>query len=389
VRIALNVEQLLQPVPGGTGRYVARLAALLPALCAGDEMVPFVAFHRAAQVAAAFERFGLGGPGVAAPVVLPWPRPLLYDVWHMLGVPSPAKHSPSLASCDLLHAPSPAVPPAGGRPLVVTLHDAAFELFPEAYTKRGLRFHRQGVAAAARRADLVITASRAAAAEIAAHTPIPAERLRVIPDGVDHIVASPQEVAEARAKHRLGDVPYVLWVGTLEPRKNVGTLVRAFARLSRRGAVPHRLVLAGPEGWLTQGQVDDSDRALLGDRLRTVGQVPDWELRALYAGAELFCLPSLHEGFGLTVLEAMVQGTAVVCSDLPALREVASQGAEYVAPADLDAWAVVLGELLGDPSRRQRLAAAGRERAAEFGWEDCARATRAIYVEALGGAGEP
>jgi glycosyltransferase involved in cell wall biosynthesis len=387
VRIALNVEQLLQPVPGGTGRYVARLAALLPALSTGDEVVPFVAFHRPAQVAAAFERFGLGGAGVGAPVVLPWPRPLLYDAWHMLGVPSPAKHSQLLASCDLLHAPSPAVPPSGGRPLVVTLHDAAFELFPEAYTKRGLRFHRQGVAAAARCADLVITASRAAAAEIAAHTPIPAARLRVVPDGVDHIVSSPQQVAEARARHRLGDVPYVLWVGTLEPRKNVGTLVRAFAGLSRQGAVPHRLVLAGPEGWLTQGQVADADRALLGDRLRVLGHVPDWELRALYAGADLFCLPSLHEGFGLTVLEAMVQGTAVVCSDLEALREVAGQGAEYAAPTDLDAWSLALGELLGDPTRREQLAAAGRERAAQFGWEHCARATRVVYAEALGGAG--
>ena len=368
---------------------MARLAALLPALSMGDEVVPFVAFHRLAQVAAAFERFGLGGSGIGPPVVLPWPRPLLYDAWHVLGVPLPAKHSRSLASCDLLHAPSPAVPPAGRRPLVVTLHDAAFELFPEAYTKRGLRFHRQGVAAAARRADLVITASQAAAAEIAAHTPIPAERLRVVPDGVDHIVASPQEVAEVRAKHGLEDVPYVLWVGTLEPRKNVGTLVKAFAGLSRQGAVPHRLVLVGPEGWLTQGQVADSDRALLGDRLRALGHVADWELRALYAGADLFCLPSLHEGFGLTVLEAMVQGTAVVCSDLAALREVAGQGAEYVVPTDHGAWCVALGELLGDTSRREGLAAAGLRRAAQFGWEHCARATRAVYAEALGGAGGP
>lgn len=368
---------------------MARLAALLPTLCAGDEVVPFVAHHRAAQLDAALRRFGLDGPGAQAPVVLAWPRPLLYDAWHLLGAPAPLKRPGPLSSCDLLHAPSPAVPPTGGRPLVVTLHDAAFELFPQAYTKRGLWFHRQGVAAAARRGALVITASRAAAAEIAAHTPIPPDRLRVVPDGVDHIAASPQEVLQAREKYRLADAPYVVWVGTLEPRKNVGTLVRAFTGLSRQGRVPHRLVLVGPEGWLSAGQVGEADRALLGDRLRAVGHVADPELRALYAGADLFCLPSLHEGFGLTVLEAMVQGTAVVCSDLPALREVAADAAHYLAPLDPDAWSTALGELLADPLRRERMAEAGRRRAAQFGWERCARATRSVYVEALGGPGAP
>lgn len=357
---------------------------LLPALFPDDQYVPFVARHGPAEIAEALRSFGLDSSGAHAPVVLPWPRPLLYDAWHLLGAPSPARHSRSLSHCDLLHAPSPAVPPSGSRPLVVTLHDAAFELFPEAYTKRGLRFHRQGVAAAARRADLVITASETAAAEIAAHTPVPASRLRVVPDGVDHVVASQEEVAAALTRHRLDGAPYVLWVGTLEPRKNVGTLVRAFTGLVRQGTVPHRLVLVGPTGWLEQGQVAGADRALLGDRLRVVGLVPEAELRALYAGADLFCLPSLHEGFGLTVLEAMVQGAPVLCSDLPALREVGGDAAQFVAARDPEAWATVICGLLGDGGRRAELARAGRERSTQFSWERCVRATRSVYLEALG-----
>jgi glycosyltransferase involved in cell wall biosynthesis len=383
VRIGLNVEQLLQPVPGGTGRYVAALARLLPG--PGDAVVPFVARHRTAEVAAAYRRYGLEAAGVPPPIVLGLPRPLLYDAWHLLGAPPPAWASAALASCDLVHAPSPAVPPRGGRPLVVTLHDAAFELFPEAYPAHGRWFHRRGVAAAARRADLVITGSDAAAAEIVAHTPVPADRVRVVPDGVDHVVATDHEVGETLRRHRLDGVPYVLWVGTLEPRKNVGTLVRAFAGLVREGDVPHRLVLVGPTGWLERGLVTGDDRAVLGERLRALGRVPDAELRALYAGAEVFCLPSLHEGFGLPVLEAMVQGTAVVCADVPALREVAGGAARLVDPRRPDAWAEALGDLLTQPDRRAALVAKGRARAGEFSWERCAAATRALYAEVLGG----
>jgi glycosyltransferase involved in cell wall biosynthesis len=387
VRVALNLEQLLQPVPGGTGRYVARLAALLPALFPGDEVVPFVAHHRTGDVVTALGRFGLDASNVRPPVVLPLPRPWLYDAWHVLGALSPARYSRSLAACDILHAPSPAVPPSGGRPLVVTVHDAAFELFPEAYTRHGLRFHRQGVAAAARRADAVITASRVAAAEIAAHTPISPEQLRVVPDGVDQVVPTVPEVASVLAALRLDDAPYVLWVGTLEPRKNVGTLVRALGELVQSRSVPHRLVLVSPGGWRGQGLITEADRSVLGDRLRVLGRVPEAHLRALYAGADLFCLPSLHEGFGLTVLEAMVQGTAVVCSDLPALREVAGEAAQFVGPHDANAWATAVGELLGDAGRLARLGTAGAERAKFFSWERCVQGTRAVYVEVLGGAG--
>jgi len=387
--VAVNIEQLLHRAPGGTGRYSARLVTQLTSLFPADTVLPFTALHRREDVVSACRAFGLDAAGVAPPAVLGLPRPLLYEAWHLVGQPRLEWMAPSLRRADLVHAPSPAVPPRGPRPLVVTVHDVAFELYPEAYPPRGRRFHRRGVEAAARRADLVITATEASVREIADHTPIDPRRLRIVPNGVDDAVPTPVETAEVLARYHLEDAPYVLWVGSLEPRKNVGTLVRAFARVVAGDAFPHRLVLAGPVGWLEDGLIPERERAVLGERLRSVGQVSDADLRALYAGAEAFCFPSLSEGFGLPVLEAMVQGTPVVCADVPALREVAGGAAVLVPPLDVPAWTDALGDLLGRPGAREPLRTAGRARAAEFSWGRTAAATRDVYLEALGGPTGP
>ncbi len=384
MRVALNTEQLLYRAPGGTGRYTAQLVKLLPRVFPGDSVLPLTASHPPAAVAAAFEAFGLTGSHVERPVILRLPRPILYEAWHLLRAPSLEWMAPSVRSADLVHAPSPAVPPRGGRPLVVTVHDVAFKVHPEAYPPRGRWFHERGVAAAARRADLVITGTEAAAEEIAALTAIAPGRLRVVPYGVDDVRATPGETEEALSRFGLSDKPYVLWVGSLEPRKNVGTLVRAFARLVADPAVAHRLVLVGPVGWLTDGLVPAGEQRQLGDRLRTVGQVSESDLRSLYAGADVFAFPSLHEGFGLPVLEAMTQGTAVICSDIPSLREVVARAAVLVPPRDVRAWVDALADVLGSPASRASLGSAGREHARSFSWDRMVIATRAVYAEALG-----
>ncbi|MGQ0802407.1 MAG: glycosyltransferase family 4 protein [Actinomycetota bacterium] len=386
MRVALNLEQLLQTPAGGVGRYTAELARLLPGLAAGDpddavELVPFVARHRADRVAAALGDVGLDG---LDPVVLALPRPVLYDAWHDLGRPGLGAVARRRGPLDVVHAPSVAVPPRGRYRLVVTVHDAAPLVHPETYPPRGRWFHRRGIAAAARRADLVITVSRAAADEIDEYTDIPPDRVRVVPNGVDLTEASAEEVASARTAFGLDDRPYVLWLGSLEPRKNVGLLVEAFARWVAMHDVPHLLVLAGPAGWLDEDVAVLGPARRLGERVRTIGRVGDDHLRGLYRGADLFALPSRHEGFGIPVLEAMAQGTPVACSDIAALREVAGDGARFVAADDPDAWAAVLDELLHDQDARALLAAAGRRRAGEFSWARCAEETRAVYLEALG-----
>ncbi|MDP9073436.1 MAG: glycosyltransferase family 4 protein [Actinomycetota bacterium] len=387
MRVALNVEQLLYRAPGGIGRYTSKLLTLLPTLSPNDSLVPFTARHRPAEIEQAYRDLDLG-PATTRPVCLALPRPLLYEGWNLAGMPKLAWLSRSLAGVDLIHAPSLAVPPrpASAR-LVVTIHDVAPALYPETFPRHGRWFHARGLQAAARRADLVITVSQAAAGEIAAHSTIGSDRVRVIANGVDATLATAEEAAATRTRYRLGDAPYVLWVGSLEPRKDVGTLVAAFANMSDAQIGDHLLVLAGPSGWLDDGLIARADRDRLGPRLRMLGRAGDTQLRALYAGARLFAFPSRHEGFGLPVLEAMVQGTPVVCADIAALREVTGEAARLVAPGDVDAWSQALLELLTDDPARHQLAVAGRARAAVFSWERTVSETRAVYAEALGQPG--
>jgi glycosyltransferase involved in cell wall biosynthesis len=373
VRVAVNVEQLLHEAPGGIGRYTAELVRLLPTR--GFDVTPFMARHPRSAIDAALHAYNLGG---IDPVVLPTPPALLYDAWHLLGALAPMRR---IAPADLVHAPSPAVPPTGGVPLVVTVHDAAPIVIPEAFTRRGVWFHRRGFAAAAARARLVIAVSAFCADEIATYTAIPRERIRVVPNGVSVVRATRDAVEHVREHFGLDDTPYVFWIGTAQPRKNVRVLLEAFACLDPAD-IPHRLVLAGASGW--KPDVRDAEVAQrLGDRVRLLGRVSDSELFALYAGADLFAFPSRHEGFGIPVLEAMGQGTAVVCADIPALREVAGDAARFVGPDDVGGWVDALRALLGEPAARAALIARGAERVSGFSWERCADATAEVYAEAL------
>ncbi|MDA8061506.1 MAG: glycosyltransferase family 1 protein [Actinomycetota bacterium] len=381
MRVAINVEQLLSPSPGGIGRYTAQLVMLLRSIAPADDPVPFVARHRPSEVAAALTGSGLG----PSAVVLPFPRPLLYETWVRFGLPALRWGAPELRGVDLVHAPSVAVPGRSPAPLVVTVHDAAPELFPDAFTPRGRRWHARGAAAAARRADLVIVPSAAAGEEVVELTPVPAERVRV----VHHAVCSPASPRPLDASRRqalgIGDAPYVLWVGSLEPRKGLATLIEAMAALGPAGRRGCRLVLAGFPGWLPAGLVPDAARKSLGADLLQVGRVDDATLWGLLAGAAVFAFPSRHEGFGLPPLEAMSQGAPVVASDLPVLREVLGPAALYVPPGRAEAWAARIAELLGDDGARAEMSAAGRARAALFDPERFVGDTRTVYREVLGG----
>jgi glycosyltransferase involved in cell wall biosynthesis len=386
VRIAVNAEQLLYRSPGGVGRYTAQLLTVLPSLFPEVEVVPFTARHGAALVASAFNRAGVDPFTAGRTVVLGWPRQILYRGWLGPGWPP----LPVLHGADLVHAPSVAVPPHPGVPLVVTVFDAAPALFPESFPPRGRRFHHRGMAAAARRADLILTVSEAAAAEIAEHSEIPSDRIRPVPMGVAEVTVDPAVQRAVLAARGLAGRPYVLWVGSLEPRKGVGTLVAAMAGLRRRGPQAAggvgevQLVLAGYPGWLNRDLLPPDDAAALGSALHQLGPVADEELWSLYAGATVFAFPSRHEGFGLPVLEAMKQGTAVLASDIPAIREVAGAAARLVPAGDVDAWADALEDLLGDETARGRLAAAGRERSRRFDLVASVTAIRAAYEELLG-----
>jgi glycosyltransferase involved in cell wall biosynthesis len=376
MRVALNLEQCFQRPPGGIGRYAAELARLLPETedpvdGRRVEVVPFVARHSAREIDSVWSELGVG----TAPVVLRVPRRALYELWNRWGRADPLadERLASLRDVDVLHAPSVAVPPRGRAPLVVTVHDAAPLLFPDTYTRRGRHFHELGFAAAAARADAIVAPTAAAADEVAEHTTIARDRIRPIHHGVDHARATEAQVEAVRLVFDL-EGPFVLWIGTLEPRKDVGVLVDGFARAIDDAGLPHDLVLAGPRGWLSESDAVARRASGLGRRVRFTGPLSPDELRALYRGADLLALPSRHEGFGLPAVEAMAQGTAVVCSDLPVLREVTGGQARFVAVGDVDGWADELVTLLGDDAARTALGEAGRVHSLGFTWaKSCAR----------------
>ena len=385
MRVALNLEQCFQRPPGGIGRYAAELARLLPETAdpldgARVDVVPFVARHSQRELDAVWPDLGVP----TRPVVLRTPRRALYELWNRWNRADPLadNHATALRDVDVVHAPSVAVPPRGRAPLVVTVHDAAPLLFPETYTRLGRRFHELGFAAANARADAIVAPTAAAADEVAAHTAIARDRIHPIHHGVDHTLATDAQVEAVRLVFDL-EAPFVLWVGTLEPRKNVGVLVDAFARAVDDADLPHDLVLAGPQGWLSESDAVAQRAASLGRRVRFTGALSPDELRALYRGADLFALPSRHEGFGLPALEAMAQGSAVVCSDLPVLREVTGGQARFVAPDDVDGWSDALVSLLGDHAARTAVGEAGRVHSRGFTWARSCAEHAEIYRSVL------
>jgi glycosyltransferase involved in cell wall biosynthesis len=279
------------------------------------------------------------------------------------------------AGVDLVHHPRHLVPPELGLPgpSIVTVHDVLPLSEPEHYSQLILRRYRVLARSAAGRARLVLTGSRHSAGEIARRLDVDPERIRVTPYGVEERFrpVTPPERG-----------PYVLCVGTMEPRKNLIAALRAF---ERAGAdfPEHSLVLVGGKGWKNQAL----ERALADSpaRVERPGHVSEDELVRLYSGADCFLFPSLAEGFGFPVLEAMACGAPVIASDRASLPELVGDAGVLVDPADADALAGALAEVLSSADRRADLRRRGLERSRRFRWEECARLTVAAYREALAG----
>ena len=347
MKVAVHAGQLLQPVPGGIGRYVEHLLDALPG--AGVEPVAFAA----------------GGPvqGITPWVDLGWPRgPLRYELWHRLRWPSVAVGR----DVDVVHATSLAVPPPGRRPLVVTVHDVVFLRQPELLTRRGAAFHRRGLELARRHAATVVVPTAFGRDDLAAEGFDPT-RVHVAPHGVDPV--------EPSAAPPPAPWPYLLFVATLEPRKGVDDLLVAHARLRARHP-DLGLVLAGPAGW---GAPPDTDRP----GVVVTGKLDDDALDAAYRGAVALVLPSRYEGFGFQVVEAMVRGCPVVTSDAACLPEVGGGATVVVPTGDVGALADALHELLLDGQKRAALAEAGRRRAEDFTWARSAAVHAAAYRAAM------
>lgn len=274
------------------------------------------------------------------------------------------------------------IPPAAPCPVVTTIHDVSFRGHPAWFPLKHRVLLNLLVPAAARGAARVIVGSEHARGELVRYYDLPKEKIVVTPYAADPIYRPmPREEARAAVARRFGvRDAYVLAVGVLQPRKNLPRLVRAFARVVDR--VPHRLLLVGKPGWAAEELHAAIERARLGGRVQFTGYVPDADLPALYAAADLFAYPSLYEGFGLPPLEAMACGTPVLTANTTSIPEVVADAATCVDPADEAAIAAALEELLRSPALREELRERGFARAARFSWLETARRTLAVYREA-------
>ncbi len=378
--VAFHVDQLWFSAPGGIGTYVRELLCTMPDRDPSLRLLPFRARWSGAAEAA---------PGAEGATGLGLPIAALYPAWDLTGLPRLPR---PLREAAIVHATNPAaIPPtARGQRLVVTVHDLAFLREPEAFPPRWRRLYRLGLRRAVKHADAIITPSHATAADLLARTGAHPERIHVTPLGVrltaaDGAASRPTLTSLAA----LGVTPpFILCVGTIEPRKNLVRLVRAHRRLAADG-LPHALVLAGPDGWGTE----ELDTELARDaapgapegrgRVVRTGALEPGVLDAAYRSADVVVYPSLSEGFGLPVAEAMARGVPVVTSNVSSLPEVAGDAALLVDPESEDSLVDAIRTVLTDHAVAADLRRRGPERAARFTWEVCADATLAVYRSLL------
>jgi glycosyltransferase involved in cell wall biosynthesis len=360
-RVLLIVEQLRRAVPGGIGRYIDGLLHGVAEMVDGGETVPELILH-ASRPPRGVDPLSAYGLELCSSSL---PGPVLTRAWGrgLIDVPG---HG------DLIHAPSLAAPPARHAPLVVTVHDMTWRQVPDAFPARGRRWHEAAFARVRQRARRIVVPSESVAADVVS-AGAAVSSIVVIPHGADHLPA-PDTRATAGLLERLGvEGDFLLSVGTLEPRKNLGRLIEAYSRARPHLPAPWPLVVVGPSGWGENPPFGAGERPV--DGVVPAGSVENGTLAGLYERARLLAYVPLREGFGLPPLEAMRQGIPVVTSPIPS---VGSAGL-VVDPEDIDDIASGLVRAATDDDLRTELVALGAARAVDLTWKASARAHVALW----------
>ncbi|MGI8586557.1 MAG: glycosyltransferase family 4 protein [Chloroflexia bacterium] len=375
--IGIDASRAKQGIRTGTEHYSANLLRALTLTPAADAHRFVCYVNSAERDAEAIFGFPLPPNFVLRPI--PFPR-----LWtHLRLSAEMARHRP-----DVLFVPAHVVPPVHPRRSVVTIHDLGYLYYPEAHTRFSRLYLRWSTLYSARAARRIIAVSDATARDLREHCHVPAAKIRVVLHGVDPTfrrVTDSAAVSAARERHGLGGpAPYVLFVGTLQPRKNLGLLIDAFAALlaawDAADGPPPVLALGGKKGWLYDALFGQVVRLGLAGSVRFLGYVPDDDLPALISGATAVALPSLYEGFGLPALEALACGAPLLAADSSSLPEVTGDAALLLDPHDAPAWTSALRRVLTDPALRADLSAGGPDRAAEFTWARTAEETLGVLL---------
>lgn len=373
MRIVIDAQPLLEPL-AGIGRYAKSLLDAFSSLELEDD---FSLFYGASLRPRRVKLPEFSNPRLK-PELIRFPGKVFRLLTEKLRV---LPDSALTGACGLYHGLNYYVPRGGFRK-IVNIYDMSFMLFPGHFTKERLRDIGRKARVSGGRADAVITGSRSAKQDIVDLLKLPEEKVRVVYNGVGKHFRplGEEEKNEYRIRKRLPE-KFILYVGTIEPRKNLINLARAYHRLDPKGV---SLVLAGGKGWLSDGLFEEIRKLNLGDRVLLTGYVPEEELPALYSSALCFAYPSIYEGFGFPPLEAMACGTPVVAGDRSSLPEVIGDGGLCVDPGDPEKLADAICSFLHDEKLRGVMAGKGVRRAARFTWEKCASETYGIYRELAG-----
>ena len=361
MKVAYSLTQCAHTVPGGTAVSALELRR---ALIDGPDPLEIVSVG--AQRGRRPAPLDVPEPAVSYPI----PYPLLYDLWNRTEKGGVDRLVPD---ANVIHITMGFCPVRRRIPQVSTIHDMFPFSHPELFTARGTKVMTAGLRRVFERADLIATPSQASANEIVSRSGVSAARIRVVPWGATPQVFTEDQLADVQRRLRLPD-EFVLFAGTLEPRKNLDVLLRA---LDAAGNNSH-LVMVGPAGW---GDIGDRIARSASERLHVLGSLDRQDLLATMTLARALCMPSIDEGFGLPALEAMAQGTPVLHSEAEALREVVGDTGQTMSWDDDDAWASAMADMCNDASRSEELGGRARERSLQLTWESSARQMRAVYEE--------
>lgn len=377
-RIGIDVTSALTQ-GGGIGRYTRELIRALVSINSTDELHFFSARLPDSTPLTESLPSAVNVSYHPAPLSERW----LYRLWYRARLPVPVQWA--TGPLDLFHSPDFVLPPTSGSiPTLLTVHDLSFLHYPETFPDALVNYLNRIVPWSVNRATHILADSIATREDLLSLWQIPAEKVTVLYSGVNEQfrpLEDSRKIVAVRQKYGLEERPYVLAVGTVQPRKNYQMLIRAFRPVAMQ--LPYNLVFAGGKGWLDEEMKSEVERQGLKERVRFTGFVADEDLPALYCGASMLVFPSLYEGFGLPVLEAMACGLPCIISDASSLPEVGGDAAIQLPPTNETMWAEAMLGLLTDENKQAEMIEAGFSQVRSFSWNKAARELMQVYNSLL------